>query len=286
MPAALPAAPQAMPRTPAAMRHQEGASLQLPAPPPLHTARNMLSSSMLGEWPARQQTVGSTPMQTRHLLWQSRPPNAAWLMAAWRWTARSTHRRRSHTATAGADTPPLPTLWAPLYSTPADLRCQHASVIILANMPQLSQFSVESMDIRAVAFRESSTKAGASPTLRTRAGVRGEHEGCARKAQLVRQLPPTAVHSGPLQPLHARDARTAQQQAEQLRGWRRCLRKRERCYVQRGGAQHALHACQVAQECALLALQNIMLCSAFQSGAVDHLWNYLQHLVHLFVCST
>ena len=225
-------------------------------------------------------------MQTRHLLWQSRPPTAAWLMAAWRWTARSTHRRRSHTATAGADTPPLPTPWAPLYSTPADLRCQRASVVILANMPQLSRFSVESMDIRAVACRESSSEAGASPTSRTRAGGRGEHEGCARKAQLVRQLPPTAVNPGPPQTLHARDARTTQQQAEQLHSWRRCLRKRERFRVQRRGAQHALHACQVAQECALLALQNIMLCSAFRSGAVDHLWNHLQHLVHLFVCGT
>jgi hypothetical protein len=132
-------------------------------------------------------------------------------------------------------------------------------------MPQLSQFSVESMDIRAVAFRESSGKAGASSTSRTRAGVRGEHEGCARQARLVRQLPPTAVHPGPPQTFHAFDARTAQQQAEQLRGWRRRLCKRERgwSYVQCWGSEHARHACQVAQGCALRSLQNITVCSAF-----------------------
>lgn len=225
-----------------------------------------LSLSRLGNKIARQQLLSSMPMQTRHLSWQSRPPATAWLMAAWRWTARSTHRRRSHTATAGADALPPLTPSAPLCSTPADLRCEHRTLYTnqLADAPQLSQIFVDSMNIHAAGNEEDSSSNWhvQSPT---RASVRGDHEACACQAQLVRQLPPTAVHPRPPQTFHALDTRTAQQQAEQLRGWCRRLCKHEQGWscMQRWGAQHALHACQVAQGYALRSLQNITVCSAF-----------------------
>jgi hypothetical protein len=88
---------------------------------------------------------------------------------------------------------------------------------------------------------------------------RGEHDGRACKAQMVRQLTPAAVHSGPPNHLCPPDARMAQQQAEQPRSWRCRLRKgvQRRCCVQRRGAQHAPHARQVAQGCALTPLHHM-----------------------------